>query len=125
MRSGKSRGFTLLEILVALAVLAVTLMAASRAIGMALQSTQQIKLRLLAEWVAQNRLATHRINQDWPAIGSSAGQETQGGIELSWVEEVSATPHPLFRRMDIRVTDPGDTNHELRHVIGYANKKAP
>lgn len=121
----KTRGFTLLEILVALAVLAVTLMAASRSIGISLQSTQQIKQRLLAEWVAQNRLATHRINQDWPGIGTTSGQETQGGIELSWIEEVSATPHPLFRRLDIRVKDPDDVNHELRHLIGYATKKAP
>lgn len=119
MPLAKARGFTLLEILVALAVLAVTLMAASRAIGLSLQSAQQIKLSLLADWVAQNRLSTHRLNRDWPGVGTLSGNETQGGQEFTWKEEVSATPHAMFRRVDIHVTDPDDAQHELRHLIAY------
>ncbi|MBS1196332.1 MAG: ral secretion pathway protein [Proteobacteria bacterium] len=120
MRSAK--GFTLLEILVALAILAVTLMAASRAVGLSVTGASQVKLTLLADWVAQNRLAQHRINRDWPGIGTSLGKESQGGVELHWAEEVSGTPHQMFRRVEVRVLDPRDETHELRRLVGYVSR---
>lgn len=119
MRIAKAKGFTLLEILVALAVLAVTLTAATRAIGVSLQSAQQIKLGLLADWVAQNRLASHRLSRNWPGVGTSSGTETQGGVAFAWEEQVSSTPHALFRRVDVRVVATPDNQHELRHLIAY------
>lgn len=119
MRAERSAGFTLIEVLVALAVLAVTLTAASRAIGMAVQSAYQVRQALLADWVAQNRLVLHRINRDWPGIGLISGSDIQGGIEFRWEEEVSATPHGSFRRIEVRVIDPADASRHLRRVVGY------
>ncbi len=119
MRGAEARGFTLLEILVALAVLAVALMAATRAVGMSVQSAGQVKLSLLANWVAENRLAQHRLNRNLPPLGSASGRERQAGIELAWEEEVSGTPNPLFRRVEIRVKDPGDAQHDLRRLVSY------
>lgn len=117
-----AKGFTLLEILVALAILAVTLTAASRAAGLSVTSASQVKLTLLADWVAQNRLAQHRINRDWPEIGAYSGQESQGGIELYWEEEVSGTPQQKFRRVEVRVMNPADKQHQLRRLVGYVSR---
>jgi len=56
---GHAKGFTLIEVLVALAILAIALAAAARASSMSISNSDTLKLRLLANWVAQNRLAEH------------------------------------------------------------------
>lgn len=112
-------GFTLVEILVALAILAIALMAASRAVAVSIFSAGHVKQALLADCVARNRLVRHKIERDWPAVGTLSGQEKQAGFEFSWQEDVSATPHARFRRVDVIVSDPAGGKSELRRLIGY------
>lgn len=116
-RSGA--GFTLVEVLVALAIVAVALLAALRAAGMATTSMQELRGRLLAGWVADNRLAEHRARGAWLPLGSQAGQADQGGIGFRWREEVIATPNPAFRRVDIFVEATASPDRRLAHVTGF------
>ena len=58
------RGFTLLEVMVALAVLAIALSAIMRAAGSATRNIEEVKLRTLALWSAENLLAEHRIREE-------------------------------------------------------------
>ncbi len=97
------RGFTLLECLVALAILAVALTAALRATGSTAQSAVMLKEHTLASWVAQNRLAELRALDIWPNLGSREGEAEQGGYRYRWRETTAATPNPLFRRVDVQV----------------------
>jgi general secretion pathway protein I len=113
------RGFTLLETLVALAVLAIALAAILRAAGMETRHTEELRLRLLADWVAQNRLALHAARGDWLPPGFQNGEETQAGIRLLWREEISGTPNPAFRRIEIGVYAPDDSQHALRKLTGF------
>ncbi|MDR0480248.1 MAG: type II secretion system minor pseudopilin GspI, partial [Gallionellaceae bacterium] len=76
----RARGFTLLEILVALAMLAVAMAAVLRATGAQTSHTADMRLRVLADWVAQNRLALHAARGDWPSTGTQPGNEVQAGI---------------------------------------------
>lgn len=101
----RTRGFTLLETLVALAIVAVALLSALRAMGATTQSSAALREHTLASWVAQNRLAMHRATAAWPAIGQYSGEAEQGRIKLRWEEKVSGTPNALFRRVDVRVLD--------------------
>lgn len=118
--SNKSqRGFTLLETLVALAIIAVALAAALRASSASTTHADDMRTRLLADWVAQNRYVLQVVNGDYPNAGMLDGEETQGGIKLSWHEEVSNTPNPAFRRVEITVFAPDDPKHALRKLIGY------
>lgn len=113
------RGFTLLETLVALAILAIALAAVLRAAGAQIGHAEELRLRLLADWVAQNRLALHAARGDWIAAGTQNGEETQAGIRLLWREEIIATPNPAFRRIEVGIFAPDDEKHALRKLTGF------
>lgn len=116
----KIRGFTLLETLVALAILAIALAAVLRATGAATNHAADMKTRLLADWVAQNRLSLHTARGDWLPLGVQSGEESQANIQFSWTEEISATPNPAFRRIEVRVSETSDASHfVLRRLSGY------
>jgi len=119
IRAGMQRGFTLLESLVALAILAIALAAALRASAGSTDHVEAMRTRLLADWVAQDRLALHKVRGDYPDAGSQDGEETQAGMRLLWHEEVSGTPNPAFRRVEITVSSPDDPKHVLRKLVGF------
>ena len=116
------RGFTLIEVLVALAIIAVALGAAVRATGMATDSTQSIKTRQLALYVAQNRLAEYAVRPLWPEAGVREGDATQAGIAFRWRERVSATPNPRFRRIEVEVAAADDPGRNLVTLAGYTTR---
>ena len=113
------RGFTLLETLVALAILAIALAAILRTAGAEIRHTEELRLRTLADWAAQNRLALHAARGDWIETGTQNGEEMQAGIRLLWREEISATPNPAFRRIEVGIYAPDDEQHALRKLTGY------
>lgn len=112
-------GFTLLETLVALAILAIALGAILRAAGVEIRHTEELRLHVLGDWVAQNRLALHAANGDWIAVGTQEGEENQAGVRLLWREEVSGTPNPAFRHITVSVFTPDDAQHSLRKLTGF------
>ncbi len=112
-------GFTLLEILVALTILAVALAAAMRVAGESTNLVADQKQRTLALWVAQNRLAEHRASRDWPDMGVSEGEVEQAGIKMRWQETVSGTPRNDFRRIEVRVFGVESKDYALADLAGF------
>ena len=113
------KGFTLLESLVALAILAIALAAVLRATSASTSHVDALRQRLLADWVAQNRIALHLGRGDWLPVGSQQGEETQAGIKFLWHEEVSDTPNHAFRRIEVSVASAEYPQNALRHLSGY------
>ena len=113
------RGFTLVEVLVALAIVSIALLAALRAAGQATNAVSELRSRLFAGWVAENRLAEHRARGDWLQLGIGRGTQSQGGIEFAWREEVIATPNSTFRRVDVFVSEPADESRALARLTGF------
>lgn len=118
-----ARGFTLLEVLVALFVAAVTLTAAGKAVSMAVDGELASRQHTLALWVAENRLAELQSASVMPDTGSHAGQASQAGLDLQWREDVSATPNSRFRLVRVSVSSPEQPDYELAHLSGYVVRK--
>lgn len=115
----RKNGFTLLEILVALTILAVALAAAMRVAGSSTNIVTEQKQRTLALWVAQNRLAELRARGDWPDMGSREGEAEQAGIKMRWQETVSGTPRGDFRRIEVRVFGAERKDYALAELAGF------
>jgi len=120
-----ARGFTLIEVLVALAILAVALGAASRASVMMADSSMELRQRLLASWVAQNRLAELQARRAFPGAGTREGEVEQAGVKMVWREAVSTTPNPSFRRVEISVSAADGGDHALAKLTGYLVRESP
>lgn len=112
-------GFTLIEVLVALAIVAVALAATLRVAGQSTANVGEMRSRLLAGWVAENLLAEHRARGDWLPLGIQRGQEREGSIDFIWRREVIATPHPAFRRIDVFVFTAPEESRTLAHYTAF------
>ena len=112
------RGFTLVEVLVALAIVAVALLAGLRAVGTMAQSGTELKLRLLAQVAAENRIAELRAARAFPAVGRRTVTCPQGRMPFECVEETKSTPNPLFRRIEVSVYSGRDREHLLAELVG-------
>ncbi len=113
----EEKGFTLFETLIALAIIAIALTAVMRASASAGDSAYELRQRLLADWVAQNRMAELTALQQWVPIGKFSGKDEQVGVFFPWNEEIVSTPNPLFRKVVIKVYD--NDGHVLRQLTGY------
>jgi general secretion pathway protein I len=118
-----SRGFTLLEVLVALVIVAVALGASLRAIGSLTQNDEALRKTALATWAAENRLVQIRLQAALPALGQRSFPCSQANLKLTCTEEVAATPNVHFRRVEVRVYDPAQANQlvaSLAHMVSDA-----
>ncbi|HUX25077.1 MAG TPA: type II secretion system minor pseudopilin GspI [Burkholderiales bacterium] len=121
----RRKGFTLVEVLVALAIVSIALLSALRAAGQGTNDAAELRSRLLAGWVAENRLAEHRALAEWLPLGIRRGTTQEGGLDFHWREEVIATPNAAFRRVDVWVYPTAEELHSLAHLTGFIVNAPP
>lgn len=100
-----SGGFTLIEVLVALAIVAVTLGAGIKAAGALTDNAQRLTEVSAAQWCADNQLTSLKLARLFPGVGDSDFSCEQLGRSYVGKLEIRPTPNPNFRRADARVSD--------------------
>jgi len=113
------RGFTLVEVLVALMVISIALMASLRAVGTLTAGSVELRARMLAQWSAENRLAQIRVQSEWPNLGRRSFDCGQAGVALTCTEEVIQTPNASFRRVELSVAGEAD-GRRIARLVGFA-----
>lgn len=112
------RGFTLVEVLVALAIVAITLLAGLQASAAMTRNAQRQADRVLAQICAENTIAQIRLSRQLPDAGERTSPCEQGGRTLSVTADVQPTPNPNFRRLQARVSLEGTHLLQLTTVVG-------
>ncbi len=115
-------GFTLVEILVSMAVLAFGLMAAMTAVGQLTANEVYLRDRTQATWVAHNLLLEAQLKGDWPGVGNNKGDVDFASRNWLWRVSISQTPEQDMRRLDVEVWLPGEEKSPLVKLAGFVEK---
>ncbi|WP_180003067.1 MULTISPECIES: type II secretion system minor pseudopilin GspI [unclassified Acinetobacter] len=123
----RAKGFTLLEVMVALAIFATAAMALSNVAMQYTQSTAHAILRNKAQFVALNEIAKMEINCEW-MTGTASKQVTEQGEQWQIDKKAQATISPNVQRIDIQVSlmnaETGDVEAGISSLV-FFNYKAP
>jgi general secretion pathway protein I len=107
-------GFTLIEVIVALAIFSLAALAMLRLQGAALGTTARLDEKSVAAIVARNQAIAVLLQPQPPSIGTSSGEEDNGGRRWRWTQTVARSPDPRLQQIEIRVAGPaGDTAASL------------
>lgn len=105
VRGPGARGFTLIEVLVALTIVAITLGAGIKAAGALTGNAQRLAEVNAAQWCADNQLVGLKLLRQYPGVGDADFQCEQLGFTYRGKLVVRPTPNPNFRRVDVQVAN--------------------
>jgi general secretion pathway protein I len=112
------RGFTLLEVLVALAVISLTMLAVLGTAARSSDAAAQVAERTLATWVADNELTRFRLDGGFPEPGQREGRVTLGDRDWRWTLTIVNTEDADLRRLEV-IVRPADAEHAAATLVGF------
>ena len=97
------KGFTLLEVMFALLIVALTMGAIVEAGGYSTRRAYQLTEKTIASWIAQNQVTLYRAKRTWSSASTNSGTVEMADIKWQWKMKISKTDEPLLRRIDVDV----------------------
>ncbi len=122
LKTTRCQGFTLLEVIVALAVIAFSLAAAASAVSNSAGTASSLQQRTYAHWVAMNKMTELHATKKWPSTGTSKGSTLMARHEWFWSVKVSKTPNQKIRRVDVRVRSDENDESPLVTLTGFLSQ---
>lgn len=120
--NSSARGFTLVEVLVALGVLSIAVVALVKVQGESAAAASAARARLMAQIVAENRMVETMSAVEAPVAGATTGEERLAGQTWTWTQEIAETGNRDITRIDVAVRGPeGDT--VLATLAGFKGPK--
>lgn len=119
----KVRGFTLLEVMVALSICAMAGIAAMQATGEHINHLTSLEEQTYGSWVAENVMIEQRVKGDkWQGKNGAKGNETMAGVKWYWRQDVVATADKSFVKITINVFSDEKLEYPVYELISYLNK---
>ena len=112
-------GFTIIECLVALFIVAIVLASATRSISLAVDDIHDAYAREAANWVADNQYNQYYLDSIYPDLGNDTKNVTMAGIDFNVQTVVSATPNQYFRRLEIAVSEKKKPKYILFRTVNF------
>ena len=112
------RGFTLVEVMVALTIVAFSLTAIAASMNQMIDAANTMRERTYASWIAQNKIAEMRLSNVQPEVSTTTGDVTYANSEWTWRAVVSESGIDNFYRLDVSVSHAG-SDYEIRTVTGF------
>ncbi len=116
-------GFSLIEVMVALTIVAVSLGAVIQTVGVSANHEASMGEKTFARWVAMNHIATVKLEHVWPSIGNTKGDEDMAGGKWVWKQKTLNTVDENVRRIEVTVWRAGhEKTNPAAFLVGFITK---
>lgn len=118
----KQSGLTLIEVMVAVAVLAFALSALVKMTGETVNTLSYLEKKTFAQWVASNQLNKIEATSAWPSAGAESGEEEMGGVSWFWQVTTSNTESKDLRRLHVEIKQDKSDEDPIYTLTAFTHK---
>ena len=123
MLNEKQKGMTLIEVLVALFIVALALSSGLMIVGQYTSNLIAVQERTWAHWAAMNNVVALQLSEEWPKEGKVDGSEKETPYSFSWQRTINETPFDRVRRIEVQVKHETD-DEQLVKINSYIGRES-